>query len=352
MLTGKEKPSLVGGDETNPAAAWKNEDIGGTDFQRKRGWDELNPLENEDIGGTCGWDDLNPLDKKWCQRYEELVAFQQQHGHSLVPLSHPSLGSWVGKQRTNFTRNTLQQDRKDLLEELGFVWNARSANEDSQWYEKYARLEKFQIKHGHCAVPQLYKEDMVLGNWVNTQRSNNTQRLAVPIRRDRKVLLDKLGFIWDARIWHDDNSTSSTHDEKWNEQYGKLIDFKRKHGHTLVPHPYKEDMSLGNWVSMQRTRPTRRPSRKTLLDKLGFIWDERSCHDGNSTCHVHDQKWNQQYDKLADFHREHGHCVVPSSYNADKALWRWVRKQRYSLTIRPDRQVLLDQLGFAVKGCR
>jgi hypothetical protein len=206
------------------------------------------------------------LETQWYQQYKELVAFKEEHGHCLVPMNKKSLGKWASLQRNNNKNNTLRQDRTDLLEELGFVWNSRTANEDNQWFEKYARLIIFQQKRGHCAVPQVFKEDLALGHWVDTQRSSPP-----------------------------------------------------------------------------------RPDRKALLEKLGFIWSERSWHDGNSSCDAHDQKWNQKYERLAEFHREHGHCVVPSSYKGDKTLWRWVRKHKYSLAIRPDRKVLLEKLGFAAK---
>jgi nitrate reductase assembly molybdenum cofactor insertion protein NarJ len=81
-------------------------------------------------------------------------------------------------------------------------------------------------------------------------------------------------------------------DKKWNMQYEKLVEFKRKKGHCIVPYMYKEDKSLGQWVLTQRRAHTKsklRPDRKELLDKIGFAW-----HAGNvNNIAIQDKKWHQ-----------------------------------------------------------
>jgi hypothetical protein len=61
----------------------------------------------------------------------------------------------------------------------------------------------------------------------------------------------------------------------WHQQYEKLVEFKRKYGHCMVPRGDKEDASLGIWVSNQRSNNNKskmRPDRKEPLDKIGFFW--------------------------------------------------------------------------------
>jgi hypothetical protein len=99
---------------------------------------------------------------------------------------------------------------------------------DKQWNKQYEKLVEFKRKNGNCRVPQKYEEDASLGRWVIKQRlfqSNNT------IQLDRKGLLDDIGFVWK-------NAPS------WNQQYEKLVEFKRKNGNCLVPKRYQEDVSL------------------------------------------------------------------------------------------------------------
>ena len=100
-------------------------------------------------------------------------------------------------------------------------------------------------------------------------------------RSDRKELLDEIGFIRggdnDLAVRQTDMIASrvSGEDKKWHQHYERLVEFKRKKGHCIVPTEYKEDKSLGYWVSKQRAFHSTnklRQDRKELLDELGFVW--------------------------------------------------------------------------------
>jgi hypothetical protein len=138
---------------------------------------------------------------------------------------------------------------------------------DKLWHQQYEQLVEFQRTNGHCLVPiKKYEQDKSLGLWVMNQRNvhkNNT------MRPDREGLLDEIGFAWKAE------GATNTNDKLWLEQYEKLVEFKRKTGHCLVPRRYEQDKSLGTWVSKQWTfhkKNKMRPDRKDLLDKIGFAW--------------------------------------------------------------------------------
>jgi hypothetical protein len=134
-------------------------------------------------------------------------------------------------------------------------------------------------------------------------------------------------------------------DKKWNKQYEKLVEFKRKHGNCLVPRIYQEDMSLGMWVHKQRhfhNKNTIQLDRKGLLDEIGFAWKVKV----DTTNYA---LWNKQYEKLVQYKRENGHCLVPQRHHEDMSLGMWVHKQRHfhsKNTIRLDRKDLLNKLGF------
>jgi hypothetical protein len=40
--------------------------------------------------------------------------------------------------------------------------------------------------------------------------------------------------------------------QKWQEQYDKLVSFQQQHGHCRVPYRYKNGLFLGWWVKSQR----------------------------------------------------------------------------------------------------
>jgi hypothetical protein len=45
----------------------------------------------------------------------------------------------------------MRQDRKDLLDDIGFVWNA----EVHQWHLQYEKLVELKQKNGHCLLPRV-----------------------------------------------------------------------------------------------------------------------------------------------------------------------------------------------------
>jgi hypothetical protein len=178
-----------------------------------------------------------------------------------------SLGMWVDTQRVVHTKNKMRQDRKELLDDIGFVWKADGiatthvSGDDKKWRNQYEKLVEFKHKNGHCLLPQKYKEDMSLGMWVNNQRGRPANN---KLQIDRKKLLDEIDFVW--RV---DN------DARWKKQYEQLVAFIRKNGDCLVPQGYEEDASLGKWVSKQRMNHASNiilTERKKLLDKIGFVW--------------------------------------------------------------------------------
>jgi hypothetical protein len=83
----------------------------------------------------------------------------------------------------------------------------------------------------------------------------------------RIARLDLIGFVWDS------------HDHQWEDMFAKLEGYHQCHGDCLVPTNYKEDPSLGMWVSTQRKKrheldPTRRES-KAPVDRIrvaGQTW--------------------------------------------------------------------------------
>jgi Helicase associated domain len=75
------------------------------------------------------------LGDKWEQGFKYLQAYEAREGHCRVPASHKErgylLGRWVNKQRTR--RDTLSTERLQRLDDVRFIWNARS----DKWQEAF-----------------------------------------------------------------------------------------------------------------------------------------------------------------------------------------------------------------------
>ncbi len=137
---------------------------------------------------------VETLGAPWDEYYGALVAFKAREGHCRVNQNYKDdngypLGPWVVRQRAS--RGKMSTERKNSLDELGFIWDAHEA----AWDQGYERLIAFKAREGHCRVRSQYKDNngYSLGTWVNNQRASRGKMSA-----ERKALLDELGFIWGA----------------------------------------------------------------------------------------------------------------------------------------------------------
>jgi hypothetical protein len=135
----------------------------------------------------------NVLEEQWESGYVALVKFKDREGHCIVPDKHRvegyRLGQWVTSQRQ--AKPALTEDRLRRLDELGFIWDARS----ELWEAGYAALVKFKDREGHCRVTAKHVEEgFRLGQWCGVQKQKKEE-----MNTDRRMRLDKLCFIWGLR---------------------------------------------------------------------------------------------------------------------------------------------------------
>lgn len=146
----------------------------------------------------------------WYQNFEKLVEFRNRHQHCLVPILYPedpSLARWVKKQRLNRQqmihgkKTTLDHDRIKMLNEIGFVWEAK----ETLWEAKLKELKSFKKNYGHCSVPVMYPPNPALGTWVKFQRRQyKLYKKGHPsyLTLQRILALETVGFSWEIRRSH------------------------------------------------------------------------------------------------------------------------------------------------------
>ncbi len=202
-------------------------------------------------------------------KYEELKAYKEKHGNTLVPHANFGLGSWVKRQQVQYSiyskgdtaKSELTEDRVRLLNELGFIWSRRT----NTWNANFERLERWKDIHGNCNVPDNPndRETAALHKWVTDQRINYKRYISekeanevgedpesgkrskkkVPSLNEEKISkLESIGFEFDAR------------DAKWLQKLEVLKRYKEHHGDFLVPTNFSEDPTLANWVASQRAQ--------------------------------------------------------------------------------------------------
>ena len=70
----------------------------------------------------------------WEEIYQQLVAYKTDHGDTCVPQHHKEdthLGNWVITQSKAYRNKTIKEERKHLLDSIGFVWD----DYDVKWTE-------------------------------------------------------------------------------------------------------------------------------------------------------------------------------------------------------------------------
>ncbi|GFH61705.1 hypothetical protein CTEN210_18181 [Chaetoceros tenuissimus] len=244
---------------------------------------------------------------KWLDKLEELYEYKKQYKHCNVPAKYENqtLYKWVQMQRSHYKISKISEERKQMLNAIGFNWTAVSPKEigtmtrvftparRAKWDGKFQELYEHKSKHGHCNVPtKKYGGDtnhspstFQLGNWVRYQRTQYSlmlKGLANNLTKDQIQQLDSIGFNQKSQTKTDANNLSEN--KKWHDQFDLLKQCKKEHGHCDVHASYAPNESLKNWVQMQRTQYsymvngfTTKLTKKRcdLLESIGFNWSSK-----------------------------------------------------------------------------
>jgi len=159
--------------------------------------------------------DWNPATPSvpWETRYGQLVEFKEKHGHARVSRNwkeYPSLGEWVHMQRRHckLKSEVLTEERKDMLNAVGFVWQA--GVDKLTFEDRLEECRNFRRTHGHLNVPrpadrkkedapQISNEEKSFHDWAQRQREEYrkfSDGIKCRIDRGRIKKLTELGFDW------------------------------------------------------------------------------------------------------------------------------------------------------------
>jgi Helicase associated domain len=156
----------------------------------------------------------------------------------------------------------LAQDKKEKLDEIGFIWDIANVHRELQWNAFYERLKEYKKVHGDCDVPRHYNEDRSLGGWVGRNRHLGRNN---ELSKYRRAKLDAIGFAWGE----------SNDPNLWKKQFRKLCDFQLKEGHCRIPLYWPPDPSFARWVKYQRQRQKGNlmpDDEFKKLESIGFVW--------------------------------------------------------------------------------
>jgi len=346
---------------------------------------------------------------QWWRGYAHLVDFHAREGHAMVPSRFVvegdgfTLGSWLVTARAQHRLGELAADRVAALDELGVVYDARTA----AWEDAYQVAKAFHAEQGHLRPAKGYAQDGVtLSTWLLYQRKLHTEGTLDPQRRERldaigmqwqvvyttqerlaqlrdhhrehgrlptsrsnkqlyAVLstframrergdlppedisaLDELGMRWEIKKAARSHTQAPT---TWEAGIAAATSFQHRHGHLDVrpsdpPAPGHPTVDLSAWIRKVRTAHSRSElpqDQVDQLDSLGMIWN------------VHTAAWEYAFAACVAFHAEHGHLRIPNRHTITNArneplrLDNWVHNQRANRAILTTEQVQrLDALGM------
>ena len=142
------------------------------------------------------------------------------------------------------------------------------------------------------------------------------------------------------------------HTLRWELRLEELTLYKQEFGHCNVSKHDSERRDLWLWICVQRRyyalKQKGQSQRMTddrveALNKIGFIWN------------AHEQQWLQRLEELKEYKAYHGDCMVPTGFDSNPQLAKWVDAQRFSYkslksggysALTKERIDLLEKEGF------
>jgi hypothetical protein len=223
-----------------------------------------------------------PFQQHWYNRFEDLKRYKEEHGDCRVPycsgrshkkcdkdegmdgddddgyedetggkVKYDSLGVWVKRQRNQYKNfkngnkekaGEMTEERIQLLDSIGFEWSLRSGPESASWNDLYNELKEFKAKYGNTRVDE--KNNKVLSEWVKQMRCY--------VKRykengdESNLTAEQYSLLKELEL------DASLRESKFESRFRELMEFKKSHGHCIVPAAYAANQKLSNWVQTQK----------------------------------------------------------------------------------------------------
>jgi len=265
-----------------------------------------------------------------------------------TPATEPAIDAATGDPPTAPTEGSLELDA--AAGGVGAVApkvlpKPSTSEELEHWNQMFFDLMLYRIGNGNVNVKSTDRAHADLYKWIVQLRKDYKARERDPsestLTEEQISVLESVRFAFTTRG-----------EEHWQKNYDKLKEYKASHGHVLVPRQC-EIPGLGDWVTSQRQqyqeytkgRPTPlTKQRKELLDEIGFQFRIRNRPE-----------WSSKYEEILSYKEKNGDTRVPQHYKVNKALGKWVAKQREQFKLHkkgrhsfltPDRLEKLNSIGF------
>ena len=292
----------------------------------------------------------------WETRYQQLVEFKAQVGHTRVPRAYaanPKLGEWVHQQRCAHNRfdkrsGGLAPDKLAKLNDIGFEF--RVAVKKQSWEQRFQALLDYRRANGHVNIFANVNDALIrnynkadddayeaanaqdssrapisLVRWAGYQRNEYRKYVTgmkssltkEKVKKLQDVGLDLVGSAGSVEALIEKQRTKGPPKKQgprvsWDERFRQLQAFKAEKGHCRVPQNWAPNKALNVWVNEQR-RMYRLKQEKRLnslddekqkrLEDIGFEF--RINTGGKSGARVATSQQDASAASDSDVHEEH-----------------------------------------------
>ena len=193
----------------------------------------------------------------------------------------------------------------------------------ASWDERFQELKAYKEKHGDCLVPQRYKPNPSLGRWVENQRSQyhryikarQAGKTTLGIMPEERILqLESIDFVWVVgRGMGKKKRDNLKPTLSWNQQLAEMNAKQEEHDNV------SNETKMGN-VASSSSSSNRGLEDAARMHYSESEYDQAVVPDGD--------EWNQRLHELKLYKDKHGNCLVPTKYDSNPQLGRWVSSQR------------------------
>jgi hypothetical protein len=180
---------------------------------------------------------------------EQLKAYKNKHGNCNVLYQEGKLGRFVGELRKKYKDGTLANELKTELETMGFDWDPRQ----TLWDAKYKQLLAFYEENGHCNVPKIGDENIVLSNWVYLQKKHYR---AGKMKKEQIDLLEDIEFNWEVKQLTSPRKSFKSHPER-DDENKKLVAIKKAkktEGDPAISHSEQARVHMGKLRAIRQSK--------------------------------------------------------------------------------------------------
>lgn len=259
------------------------------------------------------WDKFK---EQWDETYAIAKEYYEENGNldgiRNIKIDGKNIYQWLGDQIKSYNKGTLSEERIQLLEQIGVVWNKNEA----RWQEMYDLAQKYCEENGSL----LAVKDENLRNWIQVQRqAYKGKGTYTKLSKQQIQKLEAIGMVWDVK------------EHKWNQMYEQAKQYYEENGNLTLT--LSQNKQLYAWLRIQRYLYSKgeelSEEQKRLLREIEISKEMKKLKTEVKKEHKESKKsaWDKMYEQAQEYYTTNGNLIIPRTDEYSQ-LYNWVKNQR------------------------